>query len=79
MLRASLSTPHDQPAVHPHEPGIHLTTSLAGLVVRVLRLQPCRASGVASFNSSARVHTGCRRLVALVPCLTAPIHSAGVT
>jgi hypothetical protein len=77
MLRAS-SAPHDQPAVHPHEPGHFLTTSLAGLVVRVLRLRSCRTSGVASFHIMSRVHTGCRRLVALVPCLTAPIHLAGV-
>ena len=78
MLLASSPALNNQPAVHPHEPGIHLTTSLVGLVVRVLRRPPCRANGVASFDCSARVHTGCRRLVALVPCLTAPIHLAGV-
>lgn len=77
MSPASSSALNHQPAVHPHEPGHFLTTSLAGLVVRVLRLQPCRASGVASFHIVSRVHTGCRRLVALVPCLTAPIHLAG--
>lgn len=76
MLRAS-SAPHDQPAVHPHEPGHFLTTSLAGAVVSVLRLQSCRTSGVASFHIVSRVHTGCRRLVALVPCLTTPIRPTG--
>lgn len=106
MLRASLSAPHDQPAVHPYKPGHFLTTSLAGGVVSllghrmwlgsalppcglafcganpspgmgrespgtlsVLRRSPCRAHGVASFDCSARVLTGCRRLVALVSCL----------
>lgn len=79
MSLASSPALNNQPAVHSHEPGIHLTTSLAGGVVSVLRHRSCRTSGVASFDCSARVHAGCRRLVALVPCLTAPIHSAGVT
>lgn len=47
MPLASSPTFHNQPAVHPHEPGIHLTTSLAGAVVPVLRHWSCRTSGVA--------------------------------
>ena len=78
MSLASSPALNNQPAVHPHEPGHFLTTSLAGGVVSVLRLRSCRTSGVASFAFVSRVHTGCRRLVALVPCLTAPIHLAGV-
>lgn len=71
------SAPHDQPAVHPHEPGIHLTTSLAGLVVRALRHRSCRTYGALSFDCSARVLTGCRRLVALVSCLAFPMRLTG--
>lgn len=36
MPLASSPALNHQPAVHPHEPGIHLTTSLAGGVVPVL-------------------------------------------
>lgn len=45
MLLASSSALNHQPAVHPHEPGNHLTTSLAGLVVSAVRRLPCRAFG----------------------------------
>lgn len=77
MPHASSPTFHDQPAVHPHEPGHFLTTSLAGLVVRSFRHSPCRAHGVASFDCSARVRSGCRRLAALVSCFASPMRLTG--
>jgi hypothetical protein len=51
--------------VHPHEPGIHLTTSLAGGVVSHLRHRSCRTFGAFTFAFVSRVLTGCRRLAAL--------------
>ncbi len=71
MLLASSSTFDHQPAVHPHEPGIHLTTSLAGLVVRSLRHRSCRTSG--AFLD----RLGCRRPIDLTSCLAFPIRQTG--
>lgn len=71
MLLASSSALNHQPAVHPHEPGHLLTTSLAGGVVSHLRHRSCRTFG-AFFD-----RLGCRRPIDLVPCLAFPIRQTG--
>ena len=57
------SAPH-KPAVHPHEPGNHLATTLAGAVAHFLRRLPCRAFGVSLRVRFCRQASG-RALVCL--------------
>lgn len=71
MSLASSPAFHDQPAVHPHEPGHFLTTSLAGGVVSHLRHRSCRTFG--AFLD----RLGCRRPIDLTSCLALPIRQTG--
>lgn len=63
MPLASSAALNHQPAVHPHEPGIHLTTSLAGDVVTASIHGLCRAHGVVLLTFVVLDQVGCRRLV----------------
>ncbi len=80
-MTAASSFLHSLPAaVHPHETARHLTTALAGAVVRTLRRSPCRAHGDALVTCLSDVLADCRRLVVpVVPCRASPLRLNGIS